>query len=224
MATGYAQVSGNLGVCTGTVGPGATNLTTGVASAYMDSIPVLVITAQVGLSVKGRGGLQEATGEGRTIDHVEIFDGMSKYSTRVEDVKNLREAIRNAVRCAINGRQGPVHLDIMANVFASEIKIQEEETREKIERYLLYGNRNEIIKAADLLSSSNNAVILAGAGAKNASSEVIELVERFSIPVATTLRGKGIIPEDQNWPWAVLVYTVPMLLTDISGPALMYSL
>ena len=71
MAAGYAQVSNKIGVCTGTVGPGATNLITGVASAYMDSVPLFIITAQVGTSIIGKGGLQEATGVGRTIDHVE---------------------------------------------------------------------------------------------------------------------------------------------------------
>lgn len=198
MATGYAQVSGKFGVCTGTVGPGATNLTTGVASAYMDSIPLLVITAQVGTSAVGKGGLQEATGEGRTVDHVEIFDGMTKYSTRVFSASKLREAFRNAARVAVNGRPGPTHLDVFTDVFAAEIEIKEGALSEKNDRYSLSGESEAIVKAAELLLSSRNPAILAGAGAMEASEEILRLAETFCIPVATTLRGKGVLPEDHD--------------------------
>jgi acetolactate synthase I/II/III large subunit len=198
MATGYAQVSGKFGVCTGTVGPGATNLTTGVASAYMDSVPMLVITAQVGTSSVAKGALQEATGEGRTIDHVELFDGLTKYSTRVLSTGKLHEAFRNALRIALNGRPGPTHLDIMAHVFASEIDTDESTLQEKVERIPTDGHRESIQKAAELILSAKNPAILAGAGAMEASNEIIKIAERFNIPVATTLRGKGIIPEDHT--------------------------
>jgi len=198
MATGYAQVSNEIGICTGTVGPGATNLTTGVASAYMDSIPLVVITAQVGVSAVGKGGLQEATGVGRTIDHVELFNGMTKYSERISSVDKVKETMRNAYRLAINGRPGPVHLDIMANVFASELDIQELELDEKIKRLPTLAASNDIKEAAKIIFSSKNPAILAGAGALNASQEILNLVERYNIPIATTLRGKGIIPEDHD--------------------------
>jgi acetolactate synthase-1/2/3 large subunit len=198
MATGYAQVSGKIGVCTGTVGPGATNLTTGVASAYMDSVPLLVITAQVGTSTFGKGGLQEATGEGRTIDHVEIFDGITKYATRVFSIGKLREAFRNSVRIAINGRPGPTHLDVLADVFASETDIDEQIIKEKVLRYPLCGQSEAMTRAVEALLSSKNPAILAGAGAMEASAEILELSETFGIPVATTLRGKGVVPEDYD--------------------------
>jgi len=198
MATGYAQVSNKIGICTGTVGPGATNLTTGVASAYMDSIPLLVITAQVGSSAIGKGGLQEATGVGRTVDHVEIFDGMSKYSERITNVARVSEAIRNAYRLAINGRPGPVHLDIMANVFAAEADISENELNGKTNRLSTLATQQDINNAAQLILSSKNPAILAGAGSLNASQEILILAERLGIPVATTLRGKGIIREDHD--------------------------
>jgi len=198
MATGYAQVNGGIGVCTGTVGPGATNLTTGVASAYTDSIPLLVITAQVGTSAVGKGALQEATGEGRTIDHVELFDGMSKYTTRVFSVNKLHEALRNALRVALNGRPGPVHLDIMAQIFAAEIEMNKAALSEQIERYPVAGEKGSIDKASDLILSAKNPAILAGAGAIEASAEILKLAETFGIPVVTTLRGKGIIPEDHK--------------------------
>ncbi len=198
MATGYAQVSGKTGVCTGTVGPGATNLVTGVASAYMDSIPILVITAQVGSSAVGKGALQEATGEGRTVDHVEIFDAISKYSTRVYSGVKLHEAFRNALRLSLNGRPGPSHLDIMSEVFATEFEAEEDWLKERIELYRSTGQKEVVEKAAQLILAAKNPAILAGAGAMDGNVELLELVERYGIPVATTLRGKGIVPEDHD--------------------------
>ena len=195
MATGYAQVSGKLGVCIGTVGPGATNLVTGVASAYMDSVPILILTAQVGNSAIGKGGLQEATGQGRTVNHVEIFDGMTKYSTLVNNGIKLEQSFNNAIKLAINGRPGPVHLDITADTFASEIEVEERMIK-NIKRIPMYGDPEAIAKAAKLLNSANNPTILAGAGAHNAYEELNKLVEDYQIPTATTLRAKGIVPEN----------------------------
>lgn len=197
MATGYAQVSGKIGVCIGTVGPGATNLVTGVASAYMDSVPLLVITAQVGNSAIGKGGLQEATGQGRTVDHVEIFDGMTKYSTLVNNGIKLGQSFNNAIKLALNGRPGPVHLDITADTFASEIEINEK-TIKKINRLPTIGDSEAIKRAAALLAKAKSPAILAGAGALNASEELREFVDTYKIPIATTLRAKGIIPENHE--------------------------
>ena len=198
MATGYAQVSNKIGICTGTVGPGATNLTTGVASAYMASVPLFVITAQVGTSAVGKGGLQEATGIGRTIDHVELFNGMTKYSDRVLSAGKLRDGIRNALRLALNGRPGPVHIDVMANIFAAEVVIDENNLTETIQRMSTEAPAENVEKAVGLILQSKNPVILAGAGALSASEELLQLAETYSIPVATTVRAKGIIPEDHD--------------------------
>jgi acetolactate synthase-1/2/3 large subunit len=197
MATGYAQVSGKLGVCIGTVGPGATNLVTGVASAYMDSVPILILTAQVGNSAIGKGGLQEATGQGRTVDHVEIFDGMTKYSTLVNNGIKLVQAFNNAIKLALNGRPGPVHLDITADTFASEVEV-DEKTVKKINRIEMNGSIDSIKEASSLLISASNPAILAGAGAQNAAEELSKLVENYRIPIATTLRAKGIVPENHE--------------------------
>ena len=197
MATGYAQVSGKLGVCIGTVGPGATNLVTGVASAYMDSVPILVITAQVGNSAIGKGGLQEATGQGRTVDHVEIFDGMTKYSTLVNNGIKLNQSFNNAIKLALNGRPGPVHLDITADTFASEIEVDEKAIK-KISRMPMGGDPESIKKASELLAKAETPAILAGAGAHDAATQLKELVEKYKIPIATTLRAKGILPENHE--------------------------
>jgi acetolactate synthase I/II/III large subunit len=195
MATGYAQVSGKLGVCIGTVGPGATNLVTGVASAYMDSVPIMVLTAQVGNSAIGKGGLQEATGQGRTVDHVEIFDGLTKYSTLVNNGIKLNQAFNNAIKLALNGRPGPVHLDITADTFASEVDVDEKLIK-KINRIPMGGSPSSISEAAETLAKAESPAILAGAGALDAYTELGELVDKYSIPIATTLRAKGVVPEN----------------------------
>jgi len=197
MATGYSQVSQNIGVCIGTVGPGATNLVTGVASAYMDSVPILVITAQVGNSAIGKGGLQEATGQGRTVNHVEIFDGMTKYSTLVNNGNKLGQSFNNAIKLALNGRPGPTHLDITADTFAAEIEV-DEKTIKKIIRIPTSGDPDSIKKAAELIAKAQNPAILAGAGASNAAEQLQDLVDQFKIPIATTLRAKGIVPENHE--------------------------
>jgi acetolactate synthase-1/2/3 large subunit len=194
MATGYAQVSGRLGACVGTVGPGATNLVTGVASAYMDSTPIFVLTAQVGTSAIGRGGLQEATGQGRTPSHVEIFDGITKYSALVDRAGWLHRAFRNAMVEALNGRPGPVHLDITADTFSAALELDEAQIG-PTKRIPTAGNPEDIKRAVDLLLGSSNPAILVGAGALEAADELLELVDSYQIPVATTLRGKGIVPE-----------------------------
>jgi acetolactate synthase I/II/III large subunit len=195
MATGYAQVSGKLGVCIGTVGPGATNLVTGVASAYMDSVPIMVLTAQVGNSAIGKGGLQEATGQGRTVDHVEIFDGLTKYSTLVNNGIKLNQAFNNAIKLALNGRPGPVHLDITADTFASEVDVDEKLIK-KINRIPMGGSPSSISEAAETLAKAESPAILVGAGALDAYTELGELVDKYSIPIATTLRAKGVVPEN----------------------------
>ncbi len=197
MATGYSQVSRNIGVCIGTVGPGATNLITGVASAYMDSVPILVITAQVGNSAIGKGGLQEATGQGRTVNHVEIFDGMTKYSTLVNNGIKLGQSFNNAIKLALNGRPGPTHLDVTADTFAAEIEVDEKIIK-KINRISTSGDPNSIKETADLLAKAQNPAILAGAGASNATEQLKELVDKYKIPIATTLRAKGIVPENHE--------------------------
>lgn len=195
MATGYAQVSGKLGVCIGTVGPGATNLVTGVASAYMDSVAVMVLTAQVGNSAIGKGGLQEATGQGRTVDHVEIFDGLTKYSTLVNNGIKLNQSFNNAIKLALNGRPGPVHLDITADTFASEVDVDGRLIK-KINRIPMSGAPSSIREAAEMLAKAESPAILAGAGALDAYTELEELVDKYRIPIATTLRAKGVVPEN----------------------------
>lgn len=119
MACGYARVSGKLGVCMGTTGPGATNLMTGVASAYGDSTPVLVLTGQVSTSTFGKGALQESSNDG--IDVVAMFKPLTKYSAMVFKASMLPEMIRRALRYALSGRPGPVHLNLPRDIMQEEI-------------------------------------------------------------------------------------------------------
>ena len=199
MAYGYAVTSGKIGVCCGTVGPGATNLITGVASAYMDSVPLLALTAQVGTTAIGKGALQEGAGVGRTIDQVALFEKITKLSTMELRGKNLPDTIRRALRVALSGRPGPVHIDLPADVQGESIEEKIQPVRNY--RYLSQNNVDsaQIKATADYLRSASKPAILLGYGTAAAyhdANSLVSLAEQLHIPVATTLRAKGLFPED----------------------------
>lgn len=198
MANGYARVSGRLGVCCGTVGPGATNLVSGVATAFMDSVPLLVLTAQVGTTAIGKGALQEAAGDGRTVDQVGIFRPITKYSMMISRPNVLPEAVRKAVRIALSGRPGPVHLDIPSDVLKGEIEDQILPIARYRSVHPMAIDLSLVKRAAGLLAAAGRPAMLVGAGAiaARAQADVLALAEKLDIPVATSLRGKGAIPED----------------------------
>ena len=114
MADGYARASGGLGACVSTSGPGATNLITGVAAAYADSVPIVVITGQVATKSFGRGAMQESSTEG--VDIVDVFKQVTRYSTLVFRADRLPAVWHKALRMALGGRPGPVHLSLPADV------------------------------------------------------------------------------------------------------------
>jgi len=116
MAYGYAAVTRNLAVCCGTVGPGATNMVSGVTAAHMDSIPLLVITGQVGTKAFGRSAHQEATGHGRTIDQCALFKNITKMSVMITHKDSMSRTLRSAIRTALSGRPGPVHIAFPSNI------------------------------------------------------------------------------------------------------------
>lgn len=198
MAYGYAKTAGKIGVCCGTVGPGATNLITGVASAFMDSIPLLVITAQVGTTTIGKGALQEGAGAGRTISHVKLFESITKMSTMETEADHLMFTLRRALRIATTGRPGPVHIDLPANV---QKEIIEEEIL-PISAYRPHCTvtvpKPTLKEIANLLNNAKNPAILVGAGHATGKgiNNLTKLAEKFSIPVSTSLRAKGEIAED----------------------------
>ena len=198
MAAGHALAGGGLGVCCGTVGPGATNLVSGVAAAYMASLPMLVLTAQVGTSSIGKGALQEAAGEGRTFSQTELFSSVTKYSTMVTHAGKLPETLRRALRIAMSGRPGPVHLDLPADAQRGQAEdeiIGPDQYRPALTTRPLEA---DLRRAAELLLASQKPGMLIGAGGRKGSApkDVLRLAELLACPVATTLPGKGTIPED----------------------------
>jgi acetolactate synthase-1/2/3 large subunit len=198
MAAGHALAGGCLGVCCGTVGPGATNIVSGVAAAYMGSLPMLVLTAQVGTSSIGKGALQEAAGEGRTFSQTGLLSQVTKYSTMVTQSSKLPEALRRALRAAWSGRPGPVHLDLPADTQRG----QAEDEIVGADRYRpalpVRPLEEDLRRAAELLLASAKPGMLIGAGGRkgNTPADVLRLAEVLACPVATTLPGKGAIPED----------------------------
>ena len=199
MAYGYAAVTRNLGVCCGTVGPGATNLVSGVTAAHMDSIPLLVITGQVGTRSFGRSAHQEATGYGRTIDQCALFKNITKMSVMITDKDSMSRTLRSAIRVALSGRPGPVHIAFPSNIQLQEIneEIMPPETyRPSSSAHAL--RMDQIKTIADLVYNAENPAMLIGYGASKCADDgiLINLAERLQIPVATSGKAKGVFPED----------------------------
>ncbi|MFO7999997.1 MAG: thiamine pyrophosphate-binding protein [Marinilabilia sp.] len=198
MAYGYAQGSGHIGVCCATTGGGSTNLATGVATAYMNSVPMLVITGQVSTGEYGKGAFQESTGLGQTIDVVDFFESMTKASFSVESPGDAPNIINHAIAIATSGRRGPVHINLPFDIQHAEIS---NELPERIVSGSSKGARiNKILlkEAVNLFESSQKPVILIGWGGvlSGAAPVLTEMAEKLNIPVATTLQGKGAIEEN----------------------------
>ncbi|NLE04955.1 MAG: thiamine pyrophosphate-binding protein, partial [Crenarchaeota archaeon] len=195
MADGYARVKGSLGVCFGTSGPGATNLVTGVATSFVDSIPVLVLTGQVATSSYGKGAFQDSTKDG--VDSVQMFDPITRYSSMIISKYMVSDQIKEALRIALTGKKGPVHLSLPKDVMAEEIECELPSSvayRPPAE----YFDRRMVIEAAQELAEAKSPVILIGSGAvaSHACEDIKELAEMLNIPVATSPKAKGAFPED----------------------------
>jgi acetolactate synthase-1/2/3 large subunit len=203
MADGYARVSGKVGVCYATSGPGATNLVSGVATAYMDNIPLLVITGQVATNVYGKGAFQDSTKSG--VDSVAMLDPMTKYSSMIMSKYKVPETIREALRIANSGKKGPVHLSYPKDIMEAEIEdnlLPPASYRVKPE----YFDRKLVIDAASKLVKAKRPAILVGSGviSSEAESQVLELAEMLNIPVATSPKAKGAFPESHELSLGVL--------------------
>ena len=191
MAEGWARVTGKVGVCIATSGPGATNLVTGLANAMMDSIPIVAITGQVATNLLGNDAFQETDVTGVTLP-------ITKYNYLVTDIKDLPEAMAEAFYIARTGRPGPVLVDICKDVQNASIDWVYPET---LHRPGLHKaprpEPNAVVAAADLINAARRPVIIAGHGVSmgHAESELLELVERANIPVVSTLLGLGSMPE-----------------------------
>jgi acetolactate synthase-1/2/3 large subunit len=203
MADGYARVKGTLGVCFGTSGPGATNLITGVATAFVDNIPILVLTGQVATSSYGKGAFQDSTKEG--VDSVQMFDSITRHSSMIISKYMAPDQIREALRVALTGKRGPVHLSLPKDVMAAEIETEVPASityRPPAE----YFDRRMVIEAAQELVNAKTPVILVGTGAvtSKACEDIKDLAETLNIPVATTPKAKGAFPEDHPLSLGVL--------------------
>ena len=188
MADGYARATGRAGVCMATSGPGATNLVTGVATAYADSSPMIVLTGQVPTGMLGNNAFQEA-------DIFSLMMPISKHNFRVLDAAQIPEAVKRGFSIAMSGRMGPVHIDIPSDVMKENVADAslEEEFSVPAPFEDLFG----VLEAVKLLRSAERPMLLVGGGAmwSDAGPEVARLAEMLMAPVATTMMGKGIIPE-----------------------------
>ncbi len=189
-ADGYARATGKVGVCMATSGPGATNLVTGIATAYMDSSPVVAITANVGKSLLGKDSFQE-------VDIAGVVMPITKHSMIVKNVADLANTLRRAFRIAQSGRPGPVLVDITKDVTAAKYEYEYKEP-EKIERQVNTITEEALEEAAALINQAKRPYIFVGGGAviSGASEEVRELAHKLQAPVCDSLMGKGVFPGD----------------------------
>jgi acetolactate synthase-1/2/3 large subunit len=194
MADGYARVTGKCAAVVVTSGPGATNTVTGIANAYMDSIPMVVITAQVATPVIGTDAFQESDITGITLP-------ITKHNYLVKDVAELPETIAEAFHIATTGRPGPVLVDVPADVSKAAVVYRWSATV-NLPGYkpTIRGHARQVKEAANLISKARRPLLYAGGGvlASGAWKELKELAELMQIPVAATLMGKGAFPEDHH--------------------------
>ena len=198
-ADGYARVSGKVGVCLATSGPGATNLVTGIMTAHMDSIPLLAITGQVRSNLLGRDAFQET-------DIVGITVPITKGNYLVQNIKDIPRIIKEAYFIASTGRPGPVLVDIPNDIQQQEISYDEFnklfDKEIQLEGYdpTYVGHPVQIKRALSLIKKAKKPLIIAGAGVikSQASKELFELANKMDMPVTTTLLGLGAFPENHD--------------------------
>ncbi len=186
-ADGYARATGKVGVCMATSGPGATNLVTGIATAYMDSIPMVAITANVGCSLLGKDSFQE-------VDIAGVVMPITKHSFIVKDITKLADTIRRAFEIARSGRPGPVLVDVPKDLTATvteyePVQVYDQEAVDKT-------TKTELYDAAEMICKAARPMIFVGGGCtlSGAQNEVREFAERIQAPVCDSLMGKGVFP------------------------------
>ena len=192
-ADGYARASGRVGVCLATSGPGACNLVTGIATAYMDSIPIVALTGQVPTNLLGNDAFQESDITGITMP-------VTKHNYLVKDTADLGRVVKEAFYIAGTGRPGPVLIDIPKDVSTKVIKEPLVPEKVILRGYnpTYRGHKRQIEKALQLIAAAERPVIYAGGGVilSNASTELVDFATQLGIPIATTLMGIGCIPGD----------------------------
>lgn len=184
-ADGYARATGKVGVCMATSGPGATNLVTGIATAYMDSIPIVAITANVAVPLLGKDSFQE-------IDITGVTMPITKHNYIVKNIEDLAPMIRKAFQIAKEGRPGPVLVDITKDVTLAMGEYTRVEPEYITRRHYTFSNES-ILKAVKMIKESEKPFVFVGGGAiaSHASAELKEFVEKIDTPVTDSLMGKG---------------------------------
>jgi len=199
-ADGYARATGKVGVCVATSGPGATNLTTGIATAFMDSIPIVAITGQVKTFLIGNDAFQEA-------DVTGVTRPITKHNFLVKDVKDLACVVKEAFHIASTGRPGPVLIDLPVDVQIQDTEfIWPEEVNIRGYKPTYFGHPGQIKKAIRAISESKRPIIYSGGGviSSGASQQLKELAEKIQAPVTTTLLGLGGFPSDHEFSLGML--------------------
>ena len=193
-ADGYARATGKVGVCMATSGPGATNLVTGIATAYMDSVPVVAITCNVGVALRGKDSFQEIDIKGITMP-------ITKHNYIVKDVNELADTIRAAFKIAKSGRPGPVLVDITKDVTEKTVEYTYQ-APEEVERFTSEIDEDALEEAVNLISHAERPFILVGGGAvrSDAAEELKRFQTKVQAPVCDTLMGKGAFDgHDRNY-------------------------
>lgn len=188
-ADGYARATGKVGVCMATSGPGATNLVTGIATAFMDSIPVVAITGQVDTNLLGRDAFQET-------DILDITMPITKHNFKVKDARKLVETVRQAFEIALSGRRGPVLVDIPKDLFFAEVDYKPQTITEKKVGTPDADFKITAAEAVEEIVNAERPAVIVGGGAVSAgaSKEIVDFIEKYNLPVVNTLMGIGAVP------------------------------
>lgn len=186
-ADGYARATGKVGVCLSTSGPGATNLVTGIMTAFMDSIPLLAITGQVGTKEIGTDGFQES-------DIMEITMPITKHNFLIRNIEEIVPIIKEAIYLTLEGRQGPVLVDFPSDIQTLTMEIEEfEELYKKDIKKFPKEELDSVDEIVEIINSSKRPLILAGGGCRKSKEELRKFSEKINSPIAFTLMGLGIL-------------------------------
>lgn len=201
MACGYARVTGQIACCMTTAGPGATNTVTGVANAFVDKQPLLLITGETSTHIFGKGGLQESSGEGGSIDQSALFQSITRYHKLIERTDYLANVLNQTARILLSDSPGPVLLSLPFNVqqeWVDEEILAQVNTRRPLNGISV--RREQIAALTDLILDAENPVIVAGYGCLRSGSEqlVEQLSDSLNIPVTSSLKGKGVVSESSS--------------------------
>ncbi|HBC29973.1 MAG TPA: acetolactate synthase large subunit, partial [Clostridiales bacterium] len=190
-ADGYARSTGKLGVFIATSGPGATNTITGIANAYMDSVPLLVICGQVANALIGKDSFQEVDITGMTLS-------VTKHSYMVRNIEDLEEAMKEAVEVAMEGRPGPVLVDVPKDVFLTSYEYKG--NTETLNTENIVPNEQKLNMAAELINNAERPVIYAGGGVRISKNDslLVKFAEKTGIPVCNSFMGLGTIPRNNK--------------------------